>query len=94
MMSYTDLIKCAALCLFMVASITAQANAKDDDLVNLVGLNPGFEEDHTDWWQGVQGGAEATHDIDDKDAITPVKDYAAGTSQIAFWVGQGKAMSG
>jgi hypothetical protein len=69
MISYTRLSKCAFLCILSVVAIAAQVNAQDDDLENLILTNPGFEEDFVDWWQGVQGGAEAVMQIDSKDAI-------------------------
>ena len=54
------LSKCAVLCLFVVAFVVVQANA---DVDNLVGDNSSFEDDYTDWSEGLSGAAEAVHGI-------------------------------
>ena len=55
------LSKCAVLCLFAIAFVVVQANA---DVENLIIENASFEEDYQGWWEGLSGGADATHGID------------------------------
>jgi hypothetical protein len=55
------LSKCAVLCLFAVVFMIVQAKA---DVDNLIIQNASFEQDYEGWWEGVQGGAVATHEID------------------------------
>lgn len=69
MISYSRLIRYAALCLLSVSLIVAQANAQDDEVENLIKTNPGFEENFLDWWHGVQDEAAAVMEIDTMDAI-------------------------
>ena len=69
MISYTQLSKCAVLCLLSFAVIAAQASAADDELENLIKLNPGFEENFVGWDQGLSDVAQAVMEINSKDAM-------------------------
>ena len=68
MISCKRLSKCAFLCLFTVAFIASQGNAQDE-LENVLGDNTSFEMGFENWWQGIQGGAEAIIEIDTEGAI-------------------------
>jgi len=64
------LTKWALLCLFAVAFVVAQANA---DVENLIIENASFENDYAGWNKGLSGAAQATHEIDTKEAIDGTK---------------------
>jgi len=58
--------KFAIFFLFAVAFVVAQANA---DVENLIIGNASFEDGFTGWSQGISGAAQATHEVDTKEAV-------------------------